>query len=643
MKKILATIAVLTMVFMTATPLQTVQAQTTNQSASGLQAQINNLLALISQLQAQLAQKGGSSGTTSGFTFTSNLTVGSRGNEVTELQQFLVSKGYLAMPAGVGFGYFGVITRDALAKWQSSQGISPTAGYFGPLTRTKINAIISSANPGTTTPGTGITTPGAEGDMSVTSNNAGLVSTLYEGDNMVPVLGIKISAKSSDLDVQRVKVNLGNSSTLYNKVLSTLYVTNGSDTLASVDLDSSTVTKDGGNYYITITGFHFIVPENTSKTLVIKADVRSSVDSKYRSTQLNIKLADGGVRAIDGAGIDHYAPEDGGSIARNTIVQQSLAESATLRISVDRNTPKTQEVVANEGANNDELDRLSLLAFDLKASRDDVTLTDLEVDVSKTGTGGADISTVYLYDGSNEIDNASVTNGTATFSNLSYTIPRDSTKVLTVKTDITNADSNAADFIVSIPRDSIVAENSLGDEITDITGSATGYQIGVRNVGSEVALLSKSVTTSGVPQGGGANPMSTSAMTANFNVRITATGGDLILGTPASDTPAFDYNSFVVYQNGIADNSLSPSAVSFSVPSGANTSGLTNSFRIPEGTTVTIPVTVQLLGRVSGQALDLGLYSVSLDNMSWSADGLNQNINFMAGDPDWRTNEVSFP
>ncbi|OHA92557.1 MAG: hypothetical protein A2665_02395 [Candidatus Zambryskibacteria bacterium RIFCSPHIGHO2_01_FULL_46_30] len=70
--------------------------------------------------------------------FDTNLTVGSRGSDVTTLQQFLVLKGYLQMPLGVPFGYFGPLTKRALARWQATNGISPAVGYFGPISRAAI-------------------------------------------------------------------------------------------------------------------------------------------------------------------------------------------------------------------------------------------------------------------------------------------------------------------------------------------------------------------------------------------------------------------------------------------------------------------------------------------------------------------------
>lgn len=70
--------------------------------------------------------------------FSADLTLGSTGTEVTMLQNFLMGKGY-AIAAGAT-GYFGAQTKAALASYQSASGISPSSGYFGPLTRMKVNA-----------------------------------------------------------------------------------------------------------------------------------------------------------------------------------------------------------------------------------------------------------------------------------------------------------------------------------------------------------------------------------------------------------------------------------------------------------------------------------------------------------------------
>lgn len=69
--------------------------------------------------------------------FKRNLQKGARGADVTALQKILVAKNFLAMPAGVAYGFFGVKTKTALVRYQKSVGL-PAFGYFGPATRAKI-------------------------------------------------------------------------------------------------------------------------------------------------------------------------------------------------------------------------------------------------------------------------------------------------------------------------------------------------------------------------------------------------------------------------------------------------------------------------------------------------------------------------
>ena len=94
-------------------------------------------------------------------TFNTNLTVGSRGTDVVFLQQFLVAKGFLQMPPNVAYGYFGPLTRVAVARWQTANGITPAVGYFGPISRAVIVAEINT--PSNLSPSTETDAPAALG------------------------------------------------------------------------------------------------------------------------------------------------------------------------------------------------------------------------------------------------------------------------------------------------------------------------------------------------------------------------------------------------------------------------------------------------------------------------------------------------
>src|SRR3989344_3314044 len=87
----------------------------------------------IIELKAQLSMLTGATPT---YSYTRNLTLGSRGADVTALQKMLVAKGYLKT---TNYGYFGSLTKTALAKWQTALKITPANGYFGPKSRNILN------------------------------------------------------------------------------------------------------------------------------------------------------------------------------------------------------------------------------------------------------------------------------------------------------------------------------------------------------------------------------------------------------------------------------------------------------------------------------------------------------------------------
>ncbi|MDO8481824.1 MAG: peptidoglycan-binding domain-containing protein [bacterium] len=112
---------------------------------SDLQAQVNSLLAQIAALQgSSVSQQPGGLACN---TFTQTLTIGSTGTEVMWVQKFLNSvDGTQLGTTGAGSpgnetSYFGSITRAAVSKFQQKYGITPTAGYWGPISRAKANSI----------------------------------------------------------------------------------------------------------------------------------------------------------------------------------------------------------------------------------------------------------------------------------------------------------------------------------------------------------------------------------------------------------------------------------------------------------------------------------------------------------------------
>src|SRR3989344_5938478 len=622
---------------------------------------IAELQAQINALMAQLAALQGGSSVSTGAAITSDLTVGSRGDQVVTLQSALVAQGHLVMPAGVAMGYFGSLTKAAVAKWQAANGIAPAVGYFGPLSRAKFNS--SGTVPGGTvgggTVGGTIGTPGVEGTVTVSLNPSPASGVkLYEGDSKKQVLGIKLEAQQSDIKVERIKVDLDSitntgDNLTYTKIAQKIYVMDGSTVLASSDLNSDTVVKDGSDYFITLSGFGFIVPAQTIKVLYIALDARSSWDSTYDNDSWSLGIQVDGVRGVDGVGVNEYGPST--AFTRTFSSTADLVDSATLAISLNSGTPATQQVICQTGTSSDECDGLEVAKIDFKAEKDQIKVTDFVLDIARVGGAAATSSTAYLYDGSSLVGSASVASTdantmTATFSDIDWIIPADTTKTLSVKFDIIDAVLVADTFIASTDAGDTTAENSAGTAVV-ATGSADAKTITIRKEGPELTLLSKSITTDGVPMGSPfSGGTSTSTLTAKFNVRVKALGADLSLGTSASTTPAFAktlaVNSFTVYKEGVAAAVNHATSTSYTIPSTCVTS-TTNSCTLAEGASVDIEVTYLVPGRLAdGTSADAttGLYSVGLERFNWNTTtSAVQETTFMAGLTDWRTADVSFP
>lgn len=617
-----------------------------------LQAQINALMAQLSALQ------GGSASTMS---FTMDLTVGSSGAQVSALQQVLVSNGYLVMPAGVAMGYFGSLTKSAVMKWQAAVGL-PATGFFGPMSRAKLNGSAGATGtvPGTTVGGTVgvITTPGVEGTLTVSraaSPASGI--KLNEGAMKVAVLGIELEAKTSDIKVERVKIDLDNASgggsdqDLYRKIAQKIYIMDGSTVLASMDLSTATVVEDGSDRFVTLSGLSYVVPKDSKKVLTVALDARSNWDSTFDDDTWTLGVPMEGVRGVDGAGVNQYGPS---TAFTNTFeTDGELADSATLTVSTNSGTVQDSVVIAASGASENEKDGIELLKFDVRAEKDAVTLTDLIVDLVKTGSGGATTTSAYLYDGSTLVDSATVLNHAAqsvVFDDIDYTISKDSTKTLTVKVDVRTANGTATVFTADIDAVDVAAENSNGTTVT-ASGSAQGESVTVRNVGLEYTLLSKSIArTAGAGVAG-----ATSTAQADFVVRIKAVGNAIDIGDSASTTFAFAGGwpsaaagtSTVIYRGGAVSaeaNNVS-SSTAITIPSGLAASSGANTWTLGEGNTVDIPVSFVFNGRTNlGAELPVGAYAVGLERLNWSSSVTGrQSDTFMAGNSAWRTSTVTMP
>ena len=109
---------------------------------------ITSLQSKIAELKALIANLTGNNNPTvsSSSSFTTNLSFGSRGNDVRQLQIFLNTHGYPVSTIGPGSlgnetTIFGYATKAALIRFQKANNIDPI-GVMGPMTRGRINSLI---------------------------------------------------------------------------------------------------------------------------------------------------------------------------------------------------------------------------------------------------------------------------------------------------------------------------------------------------------------------------------------------------------------------------------------------------------------------------------------------------------------------
>ena len=151
---------------------------------------IDELMAQIVALQAQLLVLQGSSASTADkCSFTRSLTVGSRGDDVTCLQNYLKTGGHLSVSAT---GYFGSLTKAAAASWQAANGVSPAVGYFGSISRAKYDSLMATVAASSSSAASSASSA-ASSASSVTATGTGL--TITSATQPAATLAVKSAAR----------------------------------------------------------------------------------------------------------------------------------------------------------------------------------------------------------------------------------------------------------------------------------------------------------------------------------------------------------------------------------------------------------------------------------------------------------------
>jgi len=304
---------------------------------------IDDLLAQIAQLQAQLvALQSGSSTTTAGtgacagVTFTRNLTVGSTGSDVKCLQQIL-NQSATTKVATTGAGspgaettYFGSRTLAAVKVYQAEHGWTP-ANQVGPMTRSALNASLGT---------TGGTTGG-------TVTPTGSISAALAADN--PASGALINNQAS---ANLLSVNFTGTGTVTSVTLQRTGISN-QNTLSNIYLfDGNIRITDGYSFNINgqtvMSGLSIAV--NGSKTISVRADVSSTatLDSSSVAAALTGYTGNGSAMSANLQG--NMFTIVTGSAASVYLAANTMTATATINAGTSQYTFWTNSVQVNTRA-----------------------------------------------------------------------------------------------------------------------------------------------------------------------------------------------------------------------------------------------------------------------------------------------------
>ena len=368
------------------------------------------------------------------------------------------------------------------------------------------------------------------------------------------------------------------------------------------------------------------------------------------------------VRAVDQAGLNQYGgtayDATDSTKSRTFSVNVSQTADATLTVSPNASTPKARNII---GDSSQAIVGATLLTVDVKATKDTILIDQVNnvlfasgAYVPSTGTtyGAAAATstntyivptTAYLVDDGGTIIGtatpAAITSGAAanlygaSFTDLNYTIAKDTTKTFTIKVDDTLATPTAGistddtkRYEVAVFGTQISGTKTNGAAITGSASVANGNDAIVFAEGPIFTLASISTTNT---QPGYAT--ASSSISATFNIQVAAVTGDVWI--PTTGAFAVGYNFGSTLDSGTTSN------VTYNAPSGT-TSG-TNGAKISQGTSATYSVSATLAN--AGVA---GTYTLKINSIKWghsditAVNGAIVTSAYMLNDSAWNSQSV---
>lgn len=442
-------------------------------TAEELQAQITALMAQIAQLQ------GGSTSSIGCYAFTRDLTDGVSGADVSALQSYLASKGMFSVAPT---GYFGAITKAAVAAWQTANGVMPAAGYFGAISRAKYAATCGDTVVGDDddddTTSTGDLEGGA-GSITVTDSNEYGNEEVEEGEEEMGVLAFDVEADDeSDVEITSIKVEFeeqaAGGSVDFDDYAESVQVMFDGEVVGEADVDDFSESSDVWTKSISLDGVIIRAGEEAEISVAVTAlNVIDSSDTSANDWQVDVL----NVRFEDAEGVVTTESTDGDTLEQNFEFAQA-GQDEDLNLKSSSNDPDASTFLVDE---NDKSDWFEVFTFRIEAEENDIDLEDLVLTVTTDTTEYENVvSDVKIEIDGESFDDYAVVDENTTTADLTfdidsdYTISADDTVEVAVMMEFLKADGyTSGTTTVQVQTVSVSGEGA--DDVTD-TATVTGAE-----------------------------------------------------------------------------------------------------------------------------------------------------------------------
>lgn len=362
--------------FVAVAMLFTVAAPAKAATVEELQAQIAALMAQISGLS------GGSSAPAAGCMFTRALTTGSTGADVTCLQNYLIGGGF-GISAGAT-GYFGSQTASAVASWQAANGVTPAAGYFGPVSQAKYNALMAS-NGGSTPGGDDSDDDSSTGDLSgeASLDSAELEdgeSSAEEGDSETVVGVYTVEFQDGDAEISRLDVSLvGTGSAEPWEAFETVSLWVDGEEVASMDAadEDDYLDEDAGE--LRFTGLDIVAMEDEELEIEIAVSVQNNLDTA-ELTDWVLEVTSMRFFDADDVATTESDPANGDQAEFEV---EEAGSDEELKLSLSTNNPDSSDVVVDTDTDTNDV---TIAVAELEAEDNDIELDNIVVRVETSAT-----------------------------------------------------------------------------------------------------------------------------------------------------------------------------------------------------------------------------------------------------------------